>query len=201
MISYLFPSSELLFLPRTQFLPPPFSLTKGKPRPRIAPAPPLQSLVRLPLVFLPTCFMGWPVPPLVLPGADPSWGLSISSTVTSSGNISHSFTSLSPQAFPHQYTICFSSSPIISSPPSFYTLASAPTSPPNLPGSLMTCTVPDSVLLLLYLLCVPQPMAMPSSLKQPPSQLLGTALCRFASYLPDGSFLSPCCLLLCLTSE
>lgn len=92
----------------------------------------------LPLVFLPACFMGWPVPPLVLPEADPSWGPSISSTLTSSGNISHSFTSLSPQAFPHQYTICFSSSPIICSPPSFYTLASAPTStkPARVPHDL-----------------------------------------------------------------
>lgn len=73
--------------------------------------------------------------------------------------------------------------------------------PPNLPGSLMTCTLPDSVLVSLYLSCVPQPMAMPSSLKQLPSQLLGTTLSWVASYLPDGSFPSPCWLLLCLTSE
>lgn len=49
-ISYLLPSSELPFLPMTHL--PPFS-TKGKPRPRTAPAPPLQSLVRCPWFSFP----------------------------------------------------------------------------------------------------------------------------------------------------
>lgn len=94
--SYFIPS------PPPEHTSPPFSLTEEKPRPRTAPSPHH--------TYSALCSCLWfPFPPVSLDSqffllsyqrlTPPVGGPSIPSALTSSGNISHSFTSLSPHAF------------------------------------------------------------------------------------------------------